>query len=260
MLVSMVTVKASLLYLCTINEATILDNALALPKTIGTLREKSLHAALKQHYTKPDDDVEARFEGYSIDIKRGTGKRTRLIEIQTRSFSSIKAKLTKLLPRYKITLVHPIAQEKWIVRYDEDGVLLSRRRSPKRGCVEDVFKELLRLPALALHPNLRIEIVLTREEEVQRTDGKGSWRRKGHSIFDRRLLEVVRVQSFTSAKDWMALLPSTLPNTFTNQELARALSKPNVMAARMTYCLKHMGLLELVGKRGRANVFGKPLK
>jgi hypothetical protein len=224
-------------------------------KTIGTLREKSLHAALKQHYAKPGDEIEAKFEGYSIDIKRGAGKRIRLIEIQTRSFSSIKPKLTKLLPKYKITLVHPVAQEKWIVRYDEDGVLLSRRRSPKRGCAEDVFKELLRLPNLVLHPNLQVDVVLTREEEVQRTDGRGSWRRKGHSIFDRRLVEVVRVQSFTSAKDWMALLPSTLPAVFTNQELAHALGKPRFMAQRMTYCLKHMGLLELVGKRGRAGAF-----
>ena len=230
------------------------------PKTIGTLREKSLHAALKQHYAKPSDEIEAKFEGYSIDIKRGAGKRTRLIEIQTRSFSSIKPKLVKLLPRYKITLVHPIAQEKWIVRYDTDGVLLSRRRSPKRGCVEDVFKELLRLPELVLHKNLRVEVVLTHEEEIQRTDGKGSWRRKGHSIFDRKLIEIVRVQPFTSAKDWMQLLPNTLATPFTNQALAKALGKPSVVAQRMTYCLRRMGLLEVMGKSGRAMLFGIPTK
>ena len=224
-------------------------------KGIGTLREKSLHAALKLHYAKPGDEIEADLDGYCIDIKRGSGKRTRLIEIQTRSFSSIKPKLTKLLPRYKITLVHPIAQEKWIARYDTDGVLLSRRRSPKRGCVEDVFKELLRLPELALHTNLRVEVVLTREEEVQRTDGRGSWRRKGHSIYDRKLLEVVRVQSFAKQSDWLKLLPISLPAAFTNEDLAQALGKPRLVAQRMTYCLRRMGLLAVADKQGRANLF-----
>ncbi len=229
-------------------------------KTIGTLREKSLHAALKQHYAKPGDEIEAKLEGYSIDIKHGAGKRMRLIEIQTRSFSSIKPKLMKLLTRYKITLVHPIAQEKWIVRYDTDGVLLSRRRSPKRGCVEDVFKELLRLPELALHPNLHVEVVLTREEEIQHTDGKGSWRRKGHSIYDRKLIEIVRVQPFVKASDWLKLVPTALPTPFTNQDLAKALGKQGVVAQRMTYCLKRMGLLDVLGKRGRTNLFGIPTK
>jgi hypothetical protein len=229
-------------------------------KTIGTLQEKSLHAALKQRYAKPGDEIEAKFEGYSIDIKRGTGKRTRLIEIQTRSFSSIKPKLMKLLPKYKITLVHPVAQEKWIARYDTDGVLLSRRRSPRRGCVEDIFKELVYLPSLVLHPNLRLEVVLVCEEEVQRTDGKGSWRRKGHSIYDRKLIEILRVQTFANAGDWLRLLPGTLPDQFTNQELAKTLGKPLFVAQRMTYCLKCMGLLEVLGKRGRANLFGLPTK
>ena len=126
--------------------------------------------------------------------------------------------------------------------------------------MEDVFKELLRLPEWALHPNLRVEVVLTREEEIQRTDGKGSWRRKGHSIFDRKLIEIVRVQSFTKAGDWMKLLPSTLPDSFTNQALAKALGKPSIVAQRMTYCLRRMGLLEVLGKSGRAMLFGIPTK
>ena len=223
--------------------------------TIGTLREKSLHAALKRHYARPGDEIEALLDGYCIDIRRGTGKRMQLIEIQTGNFSHIKPKLTKLLPKYRMTLVHPIAAEKWIVRYDTDGVLLSRRRSPKRGQLEDLFSELVSLPDLALHPNLKIEIVLTHEEEIQREDGKGSWRRKGRSIYDRKLLEVVSVAKFAKAADWLALLPKTLPAAFTNVDLTRALGRPPYVAQKMTYCLCRMGMLDKVGKRGRATVF-----
>jgi len=224
--------------------------------TIGTFCEKSLHAALKRHYARPGDEIEALLDGYCIDIRRGSGKRMQLIEIQTRSFSNIKPKLTKLLPKYRMTLVHPIAAEKWIVRYDADGVLISRRRSPKRGQLEDLFAELVSLPDLALHPNLKIEIVLTHEEEIQREDGKGSWRRKGRSIYDRKLLEVVRVAQFAKITDWLALLPKTLPAAFTNRDLAQALGRPSYTAQRMTYCLCRMGVLDKVGKRGRSHVFG----
>ena len=224
--------------------------------TIGTLREKSLHAALKRHYARPGDEIESMLDGYCIDIRRGKGKRTQLIEIQTRSFSNIKPKLAKLLPNYRVTLVHPIAAEKWILRYDTDGVLLSRRRSPKRGQLEDLFSELVSIPKLALHPNLKIEIVLTREEEIQREDGRGSWRRKGRSIYDRRLLEVVSVAKFARIDDWLMLLPEALPAAFTNLDIVCASGKPRHLVQKMTYCLRHMGVLEVIGKRRRANVFG----
>jgi hypothetical protein len=244
-------------------------------KTIGTLREKSLHAALKQHYAKKNDVVEAKLDGYSIDIvrgdvrgdvrgnMRGQGKgrqrqrQRELIEIQTRSFASAKRKLQDLVQRHKVLLVHPIAQEKTIVRYDANGVLLARRRSPKRGCIEDVFVELVSFPELLAHPNFALEVVLTHEEEVQHDDGRGSWRRGGRSIFDRRLVEIVAVLHFDAPSDFLQRLPAALPAQFTNAELAQHLGKPRWLASKMTYCLWRMGALEKVGKRGKANVFSR---
>ncbi|HZY42608.1 MAG TPA: hypothetical protein VFF59_11490, partial [Anaerolineae bacterium] len=37
---------------------------------IGTLRETDLHAALKRHYARPLDQLEANVDGYVVDILR----------------------------------------------------------------------------------------------------------------------------------------------------------------------------------------------
>ena len=92
---------------------------------VGTLREKPLHADLKRWYCHPGDTFEQPVDGFVVDVVRGD----LLIEIQTRSFSSIKRKLTALLPHHHVRMVHPIAVEQWIVKVDDTGEILSRRRA-----------------------------------------------------------------------------------------------------------------------------------
>jgi hypothetical protein len=78
------------------------------------------------------------------------------------------------------------------VRFSENNSLPPvRRKSPRRGKLEDLFLELVRIPHLINHPNLTLEVLLIREEEIRHADGKGSWRRRGVSIIDHRLLEII---------------------------------------------------------------------
>lgn len=217
----------------------------------STVFEKSLHAALKAWYTQPGDQLEARVSGYVIDIVRDDV----LIEIQTRNFAAIKHKLTRLIENHPVWLVYPVAQEKWIIRQSSDGVPTSRRKSPKRGCAADIFYEMTRLSGLVPHTNLTIEVLLTRQEEILRDDGRGSWRRKGWSIHDRRLLEVLSSITLQSADDFYGLLPAGLPQPFTNRELAAALHRRVTLARRMTYTLSKLGCIEMVGKAGNASLY-----
>jgi len=220
------------------------DNAS--PPHIGTLGEKSLHAALKRWYARPGDQFEVQVDDFVIDIVRGE----MLIEIQTRHFSAMRRKLERLLPHHPVRVIHPIAREKWIVRETGAGGFLKRRKSPKRGRIEDVFRELVRIPDLLTHPHLTLEVLFTQEEEIWRDDGKGSWRRKRWSIHDRRLLAVVDNAIFTSPADYLALLPADLPRPFTNRDLATALDLRLDLARKMTYALRKAELLALAGKRG----------
>lgn len=218
------------------------------------MRERSLHAAVKSWYAHPGDRLEALVDGYVVDIVHGD----LLIEIQTRNFSAIRRKLARLIRRHRVRLVHPISQRKWIVRVDADGeTVLSRRMSPKRGRVEDLFLELVYIPRLVKDPNLSLEVLLVHSEEVLIDDGKGSWRRRRWSINDRRLLNVVERVTFGSPEDYIDVLPKTLPEKFTTGDLVRELNiRPNA-AQRMAYCLRRMGVLQVVGKRGRALLYAK---
>lgn len=218
---------------------------------IGTLSEKSLHAALKLWYSQADDKFEVKVENFVIDIVRNN----LLIEIQTGNFGAMKPKLKRLLPNYHIHLIYPIAQQKWIVRQTKEGDLIKRRKSPKRGSVIDVFKELVRIAEFMSNSNLSLEVLLIHQEEIWRDDGKGSWRRKKWSVYDHHLLRVVEQLSFKSPSDFCELLPKNLAQPFTNRQLATALACTVNMAQRMSYSLRKMGELTVVGKKGNALLY-----
>ncbi len=225
---------------------------------IGTLNEKPLHAALKDWYGKPGDRFEVRVGGFFIDIVRPRpGQGDLLIEIQTSSVGKLKRKLLRLVDEHEVRLVHPIGQEKWILRMGEDGEPVGRRRSPKRGTVENVFAELVSFPRLLAHPNFTLEVLLVREEEVRVRDATVNWRRRGWATSERRLLEVLESRVFEKPEDMLALVPSTLPNPFTPVQLGRALGQPAWLARKMTYCLREMEMLEPAGKQGRSNLFAR---
>ena len=221
---------------------------------IGTLNEKPLHAALKEWVALPGDSFEVRVDGFIADIVRGD----LLIEIQTRHLVALKRKLRKLVEDHPVRLVHPIAAEKWIVRVGEDGETIGRRRSPRRGSVEHVFAELVSFPSLLGHPNFTLEVLLIREEEIRARDetgGRRSWRRKGWATRERRLLEVLSSHVLSGPADAAALLPAALPQPFTTRELATASGQPMWLSQKMAYCLREMGVLTVVGKRGRSRLF-----
>jgi len=216
------------------------------------LRESTLHAALKIWYGLPGDYFEIPVDGFIIDIVRGN----LLIEIQTGNFSAIRPKLEQLLEKHPIRIVHPIAAEKWIIRKEAGReIISSRRKSPRRGRVEDVFRELVRIPHLVQHPNFSLEILLIQEEETRLADGKGSWRRQGWSIVDRRLLRVEKSQILTSTTDYLRFIPLGLPNEFSTRQFASESHLPNYLAYKMVYCLRKMALIQRTGKRGRAYTY-----
>ena len=218
---------------------------------IGQLSERSLHAALKAYLAQPGDQLEARLGRYVIDILRGE----LLIEIQTRHLYALRPKLRRLLDDgRRIHLIHPLPAERWIVRENAAGQLISRRKSPKRAAACDLFSELVRIPDLAGHPNLTLEALLIREEQVWRDDGQGSWRRGRWSLIDRRLLGVVESTVFTRPADYVALLPP-LPEPFSNADLARARGWNAHLAGKATYALRAMGLLDLLGKQGNKHIY-----
>ena len=208
-------------------------------------RESSLHSEIKKWYFLEGDKFEAKVDDFVVDIVRGD----LLIEIQTANFSAIKPKLLRLLGDHKVRLVYPIPQMKWIVhRSKVTGETFGRRRSPKKGRLFDLFSELIRIPSLFSKGNLSVEVLMIEVEEVWCDDGGGSWRRKGASIEDRKIIRVFERRLFEHTADFLEILPKDLADPFSNVDLAESLAVPVSQSRKMTYALRKMGAITYVGK------------
>jgi hypothetical protein len=216
------------------------------------MKTKSLHASLKEWYSEPGDLIEAWVDGYRIDIVRGD----LLIEIQTTGFGALRDKLQDLLQRHPVRLIHPIPVEKWLVKKPASGIgRPTRRKSPKKGSLLDLFSELVSFPGFLAEDNLGLEVLLTREEEVRHHDPNKAWRRRGWVVEQRRLIDVVETHLFDSPDQLSTLLPPDLPQQFTTADLADALGRPRRLAQQMAYCLREMDLLAQVGRRQRSVLY-----
>ena len=222
------------------------------PTQIGSLNEKPLHAALKAWCAGPSDQFEVSIAGFVIDIVQDGC----LVEIQTRNFSAIKRKLIRLTADHRVRLVYPIAAEKWIIKPGKHGTE-SRRKSPKRGRLDQVFEELVSIPRLLDHPNFSLLLLLIREEEVRYHDARRAWRRKGWVTQERRLIDVLDQRLVESPADMAAFLPENLCEPFTTSELAVGLGRPRWFAQKMAYCLREAGVIAQVGTRARAVLYSR---
>ena len=218
---------------------------------IGTLREGALHAQLKEWYRRPGDELEQRLSGYVVDIVRGE----LLIEIQTGGFAPLRRKLDVLTREHPVRVVAPVARERRIVRLSSEGEILAARRSPRHGVVVDVFSRLVSIPTLLCRPRFEIEILLTEEDELRIHQPGKSFRRRGWTVSGRSLSSVADCVRLAGPEDAAALLPPGLPESFDTAELAEAAAISRRLAQQMTYCLRAMGMLEIVGNRRRAHVY-----
>ena len=215
------------------------------------MTEYSLHSEIKDWYMLSGDELEAKVEDFIIDIIRGK----LLIEIQTGNFSAIKRKLVKLLLNNKVRLVYPVTELKWIVHISKSGEFIRRRKSPKKGKLTDLFYELVHMPTLIKNSNFSLEVLIIEEEEVRCKDGRGSWRRRGISVKDRKLLNVFDRIIFKNNQDFLKFLPNELDEYFTNKVLALKMGISIVLAQKITYCLRKMGVISIAGKKSNELMF-----
>lgn len=218
---------------------------------IGTLNEGSLHAALKSWYANPGDLIEHPVDGYVIDLVR----EELLIEVQTGGFAPLRTKLENLMSRHRVRIVAPVPQLRTIVRVTEEGEVLGRRRSPKKGRFEDIFARLVSFPTLIDDPRFELDVLLTAEDEVRVHRPGEARRRKGWVVLGRSLVEVTDHRTLRSSTDLAQFLPTDLPDAFSTADLARSAAIPRRLAQQMAYCLRAAGVVAIAGKEGNSLLY-----
>jgi hypothetical protein len=216
------------------------------------MAESALHETLKHLYAQQlGGTVEQPVSGYIVDILTPA----EVIEIQTGSFAHLRDKLADLLREHAVRLVYPIAVRKQILLYAADGSLLRSRKSPLQGKPALAGKELLHIHQAVCHPCFTFELVMVTLTEERCNDGFGSWRRGGVSIGNRLLESVVETLVFSDPSSYSLLLPSGLPERFTNKDIAREAGISAAAAAKLSWFLRKIGVLAERGRQGRSLEF-----
>ncbi len=235
---------------------------------IGTLREKRLHAAIKAYlcpdttcHERPVEDglAKATDAPSSVDRKRrlmiadiltdGT-----IFEVQTGGFAPLKDKVAWYLTHtpYCVTVVHPIPAVRYLSWIDPaDGTVISRRRSPKRGRVRDVARELYYLSDCIGNPRVSVRLLLLELEEYRLADGWSHDGKRGSNRYERFPTALLGDVTLTTPADYAAFfLPDAWTNSvrdtpFTAADYARATG----IRGRATY-----GMLRLLVQLGLVTV------
>jgi hypothetical protein len=126
----------------------------------------------------------------------------------------------------------------------------------------DIFDELIYFTRVYPHHNLVLEVPLIHVEEWTYPTPPTKKRRrrppKKYMVEDQRLVDIQEVHEFRTAEDLTALLPSGLPDPFDTAVLAEAMEIDRWVAQKIAYCLRKMGAIQCIGKRGNSLLYQLP--
>ena len=221
--------------------------------------ETSLHRQLKESYAKDAADVEVTIGAYRIDAVRDG----ELIEVQHGSLTAIRSKVAQLLKQHRVRVVKPIIARKRIVRQlTVDGPVKSRRYSPMRGGILELFDELVYFTKVFPHSRLVLEVPMVEVEEWRLPPQASRRRRRKakYRVHDVRLTKVLQTYRFIDSSELLDLLPiAKLPTTFDTAQLSEALGVDRWVGQRIAYVLRETGAVEPAGRRGNARQYGLPI-
>lgn len=229
---------------------------------IGTLSEKTVHAVLKYYYAPNENYHEIKIGSYVADIC----KEGEIYEIQTRSFNTMRAKLSAFLTDYEVTIVYPVALTKYVRWIDPStGEISVPRKSPKKGRIYDILPELYKIKSFLSNEHLHFEICFIEMEEYKILDGWSKDKKKGATKTDRIPKSICGLVTLYEPEDYYKFLMKNsdgklqhLPPTFTSKDIALLLSVNLKQAQLILHLLTYLELLQPIGKQGRLHLYQLP--
>ncbi len=216
--------------------------------------ESSLHKQLKTLYADDHAHLEHKLGQYRIDVACDG----ELIEIQHGSLAAIRDKVQDLTAHHRVLVVKPIIVRKQLIKLEaKHGGVVSRRLSPKKGDLLDLFDDLVYFTRVFPHQNLTLEAPLIDIEEWRYPGhGRRRFRRKDdHIVADQKLVRLHATHRFRTASDLLRLIPGSLEEPFHTGQLAEAMSIARSKAQQIAYCLRKTAALRECGKVVNARLY-----
>ena len=232
---------------------------------IGTLGEKQMHAAIKRficpdpsfHEVKLDlsDTTEKKRRRFVADIlKDGT-----VTEIQTGRLAPLTEKIRWILENtsYNVTVIHPIAESKWVNVLNAKNDVEKRYRSPVKGKVSDIACELYAVKNFLSSPRFSLVILMMEAEQYMKNTAKNTRSRPKYKKYELIPVNLLSATVFSCIDDIKSLIPDSLEGDFTVKQFSAASKIRGMDAYSAVHTFCDLGLLENSGKSGRANLYRK---
>ncbi len=219
---------------------------------IGTLGEKTLHAALKLYIEPNTENHEIKVGRYVADIVGENG----ITEIQTGNFTQLRPKLECLLGYADVTVVYPMAQIKYLTWIDpQTGEMTKPRRSPKTVRLCEAFHELIKIKKILGDPHLHLKLIMLELHERRLLDGWSADRKKGSHRADRIPVRIISETDIYCTEDYDIFLPDDLPMPFTIEQFSKKAKVSYSCAQKTINALCSLERIEAAGKSGRRKLF-----
>lgn len=246
---------------------------------IGTLGEKQMHAAIKRFICPDESCHEILIDGSALCIERDDGgkdneektvkkKKRRFVadvllndtiyEIQTGPFSPLREKIQWILDNtaYKIVVIHPIAETKWLNYINgKSGEVERRQKSPQRGKFTDIAGELYYLRDFIGNPRFSLVLLMMEAEQYKKKTAEKSRRRSQYRKYELIPVSLLRAHVFKTLDDYRAFIPHNLPSPFCVKDYSSLSGIKGRDAYSIVKTLTYLGLIAEAGKLGRAAAY-----
>lgn len=220
---------------------------------IGCLKEKPLHAILKNYICPDVSKQEIKIGPYFADIFL----ENHIYEIQTSNFNVLRKKLEYFLKEYKVTVIYPISAKNRICWINPDtGEIKEGRMSPKKGNPFYIFPELYKIKPFLKNSNLSFKIILLNTKEYRMLDGWSEDRKKGGKKIKKIPVDIIDEVDLKNKNDYLKLI-EFLPDNFTVKDF-KSFYKISQKAAQCSInILYYMNGIIRIGKEKNAFVYKK---
>lgn len=222
------------------------------PEIIGVQKEKILHRTIKYYLSNSEMTHEVKVDKMFVDVMINN----HVYEIQTQNFNAIRNKLDKLLPNYVVTIVYPAARIKQLYSINEAGELIKEQKSPKKGTPFSILVEMYKIKSYLNNQSLDFKILYFDMDEYRTIVPKRHFRSRGYQRFKQVPTNLVAEINLESKADYINLLNSyNLMTEFTVKDFAKMSKLSQAKASTAVNVLASLGVIENIGKVGRANLW-----